>query len=59
MAFLLYAFHAGLLAPGADIPFLGHLLWVSKFKTSRKRKTNALHKNKKLPSVTPFRKLNI
>ena len=39
--------------------FLKHLLWVFKFKKSRKRKTNILCQNKKLPSVTLFSKLNI
>ena len=33
--------------------------WMPKFKKDRKRKTNVLHKNKKLPSVNLFSKLNI
>ena len=32
---------------------------MPKFKKDRKRKTNVLHKNKKLPSVNLFSKLNI
>ena len=39
--------------------FWGHLIWASKFKKSRKRKTNVLNKNKKLSSVTLLSKLNI
>ena len=39
--------------------FLEHLMWVPKFKKVKKRKTNVLHKNKKLLSVTVSSKLNI
>ena len=39
--------------------FWGHLIWAPKFKKVRKRKTNFFHKNKKLPYVTFFSKLNI
>ena len=39
--------------------FWGHLILAPKFKKGRKRKTNALYKNKKLPSATLFSKLNI
>ena len=45
---------------GADLELTwGHLIWAPKFKKVRKRKTNFLRKNKKLPSVTLFSKLNI
>ena len=36
-----------------------HLIWPRRFKRGRKRKTDVLHKNKKLPSVTLFIKLSI
>ena len=36
-----------------------HLIWSPKFKKARTRKTNVLHKNKKLPSLTLFSKFNI
>ena len=39
--------------------FCGHLIWAPKFKKVRKKKTNFLHKNTKLPSVALFSKLNI
>ena len=39
--------------------FTRHLVWGSKFKKGRKRKTNVLHKNKKLPSASLVRKLKI
>ena len=39
--------------------FWGHLIWEPKFKKVRKKKTNFLYDNKKLPSVTLFSKLNI
>ena len=39
--------------------FWGHLIWAPKFKEGRKRKSNVLQKNKKLPSVTLFSRLNI
>ena len=39
--------------------FWGHLIWASKFKKGRKRETNVLYRNKKLPSITLFSKLNI
>ena len=39
--------------------FCEHLSWASKFKKGGKRKTNVLHKNKKLLSVTLSKNLNI
>ena len=39
--------------------FWGHLIWTPKFKKGRKRKTNIFLKNKKLPSLIVFGKLNI
>ena len=39
--------------------FWGHLIWAPEFKKRRKRITNVLRKNKKLPSVTLFSKMNI
>ena len=39
--------------------FWGHLIWAPKFKKGRKRKTNTLHKNKKLLAVTLSSKFNI
>ena len=39
--------------------FTRHLVWGSKFKKGRKRKTNVLHKNKKLPSASLVSKLKI
>ena len=59
MVFILHAFNAEFLAPGLVYQVLRHLFCVTKFETGRKRKTNALHKNKKLPSVTYSSKLNI
>ena len=49
--------------PRADLrlvyQFWGHLIWVPKFKEGRKRETNVLHKNEKLPSVILFSRLSI
>ena len=59
MVFLLHAFNAEFLAPGLVYQVLGHLFCVPEFKTGRKRKINALHKNKKVSSVTYSSKLNI
>ena len=39
--------------------FWEHLIWSPKFKKARTRKTNVLHKNKKLPSLTLFSQFNI
>ena len=39
--------------------FLGNRTWEPKFNKGRKTKTNVFYKNKKLPSVTHFGKLNI
>ena len=39
--------------------FWGHLIWAPKFNKVRKKKTNFLHKNEKLPCATLFSKLNI
>ena len=39
--------------------FWEYLIWTPKFKIGRKRKTNVLNKNRKLPSVTLFCKSNI
>ena len=39
--------------------FWGHLIWASRLKKGIKRKTNVLHGNKKLLSVTLFSKLII
>ena len=38
---------------------LGTPIWTPKSKVGRRRKTNILHKNKKLPFVTLFSRLNI
>ena len=39
--------------------FWGHLIWVPKFKKGRGGKSDVLHENKKLQSITLFSKLNI
>ena len=39
--------------------FWGHVILAPKFKKGRTRKTNVLHKNEQLPSITLFSKLNL